>query len=100
MTQLTRLPAVVESVTGPTADAGHLPEGAAVSPAGGTESGSPGAHSADDLRKFGSPDVLPKPFTLAETGRKLREKTRRDKEDAVQDDRWRDDGGQGHRLAS
>jgi hypothetical protein len=111
MTQRTRLPAAPNTLTSapipedvPAIDADRGESGPVRprptdSPADGPESvpGEPGA-TADDLRKFGTPDVLPKPFTRAETGRKLREETRRrDEEDAVQDDRWRDDGGQGDR---
>lgn len=61
-------------------------------------SGDPGGHTEDDLRKLGTADVLRKPFTLAEAARVLRDEIgRRDREDAAQDDHWRDDGGQGQR---
>jgi hypothetical protein len=100
-----------ESVAGPPADGpilmfvdddrvrgslspGRPPEEAAGPPAAdGAEPEGPCATSADDLRKFGTPDVLPKPFTAAETGRKLRD------EEAARDDQWRNDGGQGQRPA-
>ncbi len=113
-----RLPAAAESVTGPPTDGpilvfddddrvrgwpspGRPPEEAAGSPAaGGAEPEGPASPTGDDLQTFGTPDVLPKPFTAAETGRKFREETRRrDDEEAAQDDQWRDDGGQGQRPA-
>lgn len=57
-----------------------------------------GGHTADDLRKLGTGEILRKPFELAEAGRVLRDEIgRRDREDAAQDDHWRDDGGQGQR---
>jgi DNA-binding NtrC family response regulator len=61
-------------------------------------SGDPGGHTEDGLRKLGTGEVLRKPFTLAEAGRVLRDELRRrDREDADQDDHWRDDGGQGEK---
>jgi CheY-like chemotaxis protein len=59
-------------------------------------SGDLGGHTEDGLRRLGTGEVLRKPFTMAEAGRVLREEIgRRVVEEATQDDRWRDDGGQG-----
>jgi CheY-like chemotaxis protein len=64
-------------------------------------SGDLGEHTEDGLRRLGTGAVLHKPFTAAEAGRVLREEIdRREGEDAAQDDRWRDDGGQGRRPMS
>ena len=60
-----------------------------------------GEHTEAGLRRLGTGEVLRKPFTAAEAGRVLRrEMDRREGEDAAQDDRWRDDGGQGRRPAA
>jgi CheY-like chemotaxis protein len=64
-------------------------------------SGDLGGHTEDGLRELGTGEVLRKPFTLAEAGRVLRDEIRRrDREDAAQDDHWRDDGGQGQSAAT
>jgi DNA-binding NtrC family response regulator len=59
-----------------------------------------GEHTEAGLRRLGTGEILRKPFSMAEAGRVLREEiVRREGEDAVQDDHWRDDGGQGQRPA-